>query len=75
MDEKIEEEIKKACGRFYPLQNIIIRKAKVLKKPKFDAAKMNEFYGEKTAFASEILAQAATQAEEPKNLLAEAKKE
>ena len=76
MEEKIESEIKQACARYYPLQNLLIRKTKVLKKPKFDASKMNEFYGEKAALASEILAQgAAPQTEEPKNLLAETKKE
>ena len=71
-DPKIEEEIKKACARFYPLQNVLIRKVKVLKKPKFDATKMNEFYGEKSAMAHEILAAPTT--EEPKNLLTEEKK-
>ena len=67
----MEEEIKKACAKLYPLQNVLIRKAKVLKKPKFDASKMNEFYGEKGAAASEILAQPSAQTEEPKNLLVE----
>jgi small subunit ribosomal protein S3Ae len=72
-DSKVEDEIKKGCARYYPLQNVLIRKVKVLKKPKFDAAKMNEFYGEKAAMASEILAAPTT--EEPKNLLAEEKKQ
>lgn len=72
MEEKIEEDIKKACAKLYPLQNVLIRKAKVLKKPKFDASRMNEFYGEKGAAATEILSQPAAQTEEPKNLLAEA---
>lgn len=67
-DVKIEEDIKKACAKFYPLQNVLLRKVKVLKKPKFDATKMNEFYGEKSAMATEILA--APTGEEPKNLLA-----
>lgn len=71
MEAKVEDEIKKGCARYYPLQNVLIRKVKVLKKPKFDAAKMNEFYGEKTAMASEILA--APSAEEPKNLMTEEK--
>jgi small subunit ribosomal protein S3Ae len=74
LDEKIEEDIKKACARFYPLQNVLITKAKVLKKPRFDAAKMVEFYGDHAASANEILAQVAAQAEEPKNLLADAEK-
>jgi len=74
MDEKIELEIKDACAKFYPLQNVIIRKAKLLKKPRFDASKMLEFYGEKSALATEILAPSA-QAEEPKNLISETKKQ
>jgi small subunit ribosomal protein S3Ae len=74
MDEKIEEEIKKGCARFYPLQNVLITKCKVLKKPRFDASKMLELYGDHAASAPEILAQAQAQAEEPKNLLADAEK-
>jgi small subunit ribosomal protein S3Ae len=70
MDEKIEEEIKKQCARFYPLQNVLITKAKVLKKPRFDASKMIEFYGDHAGSANEILAQAPIQTEEPKNLIA-----
>lgn len=46
LEEKVEEEIKKACAKYYPLQNVIIRKVKILKKPRFDAAKMQEFYGD-----------------------------
>lgn len=74
MDEKIEDDIKKACARYYPLQNVLITKAKVIKKPKFDASKMQEFYGDHAATAPELLAQAQTQTEEPKNLLTEAEK-
>ncbi len=77
MDEKIEEDVKKQCAKYYPLQNILVTKVKVLKKPRFDAAKMNEFYGEKSAFAAEILSQGAaadTKSEEPKNLLAQGAK-
>ena len=74
MSESIEAEIKDACAKFYPLQNVMIRKAKLLKKPRFDASKMLEFYGEKSALATEILAPSA-QAEEPKNLISETKKQ
>lgn len=71
MEEKIEEEIKRACAKFYPLQNVLITKAKVLKKPRFDASKMLEFYGDHAASAPELLAQAPIQTEEPKNLISE----
>jgi hypothetical protein len=75
MDEKIEEDIKKQCAKFYPLQNVLITKAKILKKPRFDAAKMNEFYGEKAGLATEVLmGGVAATADEPKNLMTEEKK-
>lgn len=35
-------EIEKVCRGIYPLQNVNIRKVKVLKKPKFDGKMMNE---------------------------------
>jgi small subunit ribosomal protein S3Ae len=74
LEEKIEEDIKKACAKFYPLQNVLLRKVKILKKPRFDAAKMAEFYGDHKTIGSDILA-VAVQSDEPKNLLAEEKKE
>ena len=75
LDEKIEEEIRKGCFKFYPIQNVLIRKVKVLKKPRFDTARFQEFYGDRSLITSDILAQTAPQAEEPQNLFAEAKKE
>ncbi len=35
----IGQEIEKLCRGIYPLQNVNIRKVKVLKKPKFDGKK------------------------------------
>ncbi len=32
----IGQEIEKVCRGIYPLQNVMVRKVKVLKKPKFD---------------------------------------
>jgi ribosomal protein S3AE len=42
INRKFELDIVKHCCKFYPLdkQNILIRKVKMLKKPKFDAGKM-----------------------------------
>ena len=74
MEEKIEEDIKKACAKFYPLQNVLIRKVKILKKPRFDAAKMAEFYGDHSTISAEILTVAAPQADEPVNLVSAAEK-
>jgi len=42
----IGQEIEKVCRGIYPLQNVNIRKVKVLRKPKFDVARLMEMYGE-----------------------------
>merc|ERR1711896_66095 len=42
--EFIGKDIMKACEGIYPLQNVFIRKVKILKAPKFDAAKFAELH-------------------------------
>merc|ERR1719469_707113 len=42
--EFIGKEIEKSCNGIYPLKDVYIRKAKVLKKPKFDLAKLMEVH-------------------------------
>merc|ERR1719181_1235923 len=42
--EIIGKDIEKACTGIYPLQNVFIRKVKMLKSPKFDAAKLAEIH-------------------------------
>merc|ERR1711985_102981 len=42
--EFIGRDIRKACEGIYPLQNVFIRKVKILKAPKFDAAKLAEIH-------------------------------
>merc|ERR1740138_574191 len=44
--EFIGQEIEKACHGIFPLQNVFIRKVKMLKKPKFDLTKLMEMYGD-----------------------------
>jgi len=44
--EAIGKEIEKACNSTYPLQNVFIRKAKILKFPKFDVTKLLELHSE-----------------------------
>ncbi len=46
--EAIGREIEKASRSIYPLQNVFIRKAKILKAPKFDLSKLMELHGEST---------------------------
>lgn len=45
MPESIGLEIEKACQSIFPLQNVCIRKVKVLRKPKFDLVKLMELHG------------------------------
>jgi len=40
--ESIGKEIEKATTGIYPLQNVFIRKVKILKAPKFDLGKLME---------------------------------
>eukprot|EP00658_Telonema_sp_P-2_P032668 TRINITY_DN24131_c0_g1_i5.p1 TRINITY_DN24131_c0_g1~~TRINITY_DN24131_c0_g1_i5.p1 ORF type:complete len:118 (+),score=73.85 TRINITY_DN24131_c0_g1_i5:45-356(+) len=59
--EYIGKDIQKACEGIYPLQNVFIRKVKILKAPKFDAAKLAEIHsGDSTA---EVGAKVARNAE------------
>ncbi|XP_064481488.1 small ribosomal subunit protein eS1 [Ornithodoros turicata] len=47
--ESIGKDIEKSCQRIYPLHDVLIRKVKVLKKPKFELAKLLELHGEGTS--------------------------
>ena len=42
--ESIAQEIEKRCQPIFPLQNVCIRKVKMLKKPKFDLLKLMEMH-------------------------------
>ncbi|KAI3980925.1 hypothetical protein MKX01_025490 [Papaver californicum] len=44
--ELIGKEIEKATSGIYPLQNVFIRKVKILKAPKFDLGKLMEVHGD-----------------------------
>eukprot|EP00873_Tetraselmis_striata_P007059 jgi/Tetstr1/427323/TSEL_017492.t1 len=46
--EAIGKDIEKACAGIYPLQNVFIRKVKVMKSPKFDLMKLMEVHGDYT---------------------------
>lgn len=46
--EVIGREIEKATGGIYPLQNVHIRKVKLLKQPKFDLGSLLTLHGEST---------------------------
>lgn len=44
--ESIGKEIEKATSSIYPLQNVYIRKVKILKAPKFDLGRLMEVHGD-----------------------------
>jgi len=47
--ESIGKEIDKATQNIYPMQNVFIRKVKILKAPKFDLGKLMEVHGDISA--------------------------
>ena len=42
--DSIGKDIEKACKALYPLQDVYIRKVKVLKKPKFELGRLLELH-------------------------------
>lgn len=59
--DSISRDIDKKCNSIYPLHDVMIRKVKVLKKPKFDLSRLMEMHGEGKAATTE--GTAATDAE------------
>ena len=59
--EVIGKEIQKSCAGIFPLQNVAIRKCKVLKTPRFDLQKLLEVHGD---YSEEIVAAAVDRPEE-----------
>lgn len=51
--EVIGNEITKATKGIYPLQDVFVRKVKVLKSPRFDITKLMELHGEASAAAED----------------------
>merc|ERR1739848_620826 len=62
--EVIGKEIQKSCASIFPLQNVAIRKCKVLKSPKFDLQKLLEVHGD---YSDEIVAAEVDRPEEEDN--------
>lgn len=46
LTESVGKEMEKACEGIYPMQNVYVRKVKVLKKPKFDLTKLMEMHAD-----------------------------
>lgn len=47
LTDQVGKQITKDCSKIFPLENVLIRKVKVLKKPKFDLTKLMELYQDK----------------------------
>jgi len=51
VERTIEKRIGKECNRIFPLQNIYLKKVKMLKKPRFDFARLMDMYSDKAGAA------------------------
>ena len=54
LTEAPAEAITKACQFVYPLNNVVIRKVKMLKKPKLDVTKLNDLFKENIATEAKV---------------------
>lgn len=63
--EAIAKQIKKSCHGIYPIDNVFIRKVKVLKQPKFDPAKLAEIHGDVAAEDTGKKVESAAEPEKP----------
>ncbi|CAA91095.1 40S ribosomal protein S1-A [Schizosaccharomyces pombe] len=57
--EVIGRAIEKATNNIYPLQNVFVRKVKILKAPKHDAQKLLELHGESQDVGSKVISDVA----------------
>merc|ERR1711994_1116171 len=64
LGDQISSQITKECSKIFPLENVLIKKVKVLKKPKFDLTKLMELYTQNT---NKVIPDGA--AETPQNTL------
>jgi len=63
ISEIIGKEIEKHTQSIYPLQNVLIRKVKVLRAPKVDVSKLMEMHGGAEELAKAAAAAAKAQAD------------
>merc|ERR1712110_822159 len=65
--ESIGQEIEKQTQGIFPLKDVLVRKVKILKKPKFDITKLMELHGD--GGDDEGMAMARPEADDAKNML------
>lgn len=51
--DSIGQQIEKECQGIYPLQNVFVRKVKIVKSPKFDITKLMDLHGDSIVAAKE----------------------
>lgn len=66
--DSLGDAIKQECKLIFPLDNVLIRKVKLIKKPKFDVGKLTELYSEQKTVPEKVEATGEVD-EESKNLL------
>jgi len=66
LSDQTGKQITKECSKIFPLENVLIKKVKVLKKPKFDLTKLMELYTDKPE-----MIKSAESTEAPANALAQ----
>lgn len=54
VDRVIEKRIGKECNKIFPLQNIYLKRVKMLKKPRFDFSRLMDMYSDKAGAARVI---------------------
>jgi len=52
--DTIAKDIEKACSKIYPLHDVYLRKVKVLRRPRFDMAKLLELHGDSKNTTSNV---------------------
>jgi len=66
LSDQVSKQITKECSKIFPLENVLMRKVKVLKKPKFDLTKLMELHSDRPEAAK-----AAEAEDAPANALAQ----
>lgn len=44
--DSIGKDIEKTCSKLYPLQEVYIRKVKIIKRPKIDLGRLHDLHGD-----------------------------
>ncbi|CAI5444392.1 unnamed protein product [Caenorhabditis angaria] len=51
--DSIGKDIEKTCSKLYPLQEVYIRKVKIIKKPKIDLGRLQDLHGDTAAIGAD----------------------